>query len=101
MLKAVHRRDGQVVAESLGAAALPYPAEYLRNSPNEEPLKRAALITGGVDQATPEKVFKPAGEKIEYTQDLWPWVLLFVAAAFVVDVFFKRVRVFGYRTIKF
>ena len=29
MLKAVHRRDGRVVAESMGAVALSYPVEYL------------------------------------------------------------------------
>jgi Ca-activated chloride channel family protein len=102
MLKAVHKRDGNTVAESLGAVALPYPAEYLRTTPNEEPLRHAALVTGGIDQASPTAVWKPAdGEEIKYTQDLWPWVLLALACAAVLDIYLKRVRLFGYRTIKF
>jgi Ca-activated chloride channel family protein len=102
MLKAVHKRDGNTVAESLGAVALPYPAEYLRTTPNEEPLRHAALVTNGLDQAPPAAVWKPAdGEEIKYTQDLWPWVLLALACAVVLDIYLKRVRLFGYRTIKF
>src|SRR5262249_36433295 len=33
ILRAVHRRGGQVVAESMGAVSLPNPAEYLRTTP--------------------------------------------------------------------
>ena len=101
VLKAVHKRDGKVVAESMGAAALPYPQEYLKSSPDEEPLRHAATVTGGADQAKPDQVWDPAGQSIQYTQDLWPWVLLFVAFAMILDIFGKRIRVFGYRTIKF
>ena len=36
-----------------------------------------------------------------YTQDLWPWALLGVVAIFLLDLYAKRVRLFGYRTIKF
>jgi hypothetical protein len=101
MLKAVHRREGRVVAESMGAVALPYPAEYLRTTPNTEPLEHAASVTRGFDQITPDKAFEPAGESIKYTQDLWPWILLFVACMLVLDIYLKRLRLFGYRTIKF
>ncbi len=101
LLKAVHRRDGRVVAESMGAAALPYPTEYLRTTPNQEPLQHAALVTGGIDQVPPERGFEPMGESITYVEDLWPWVLLFVVVALLVDVYVKRLRLFGYRTVKF
>lgn len=101
MLKAVHRRDGRVVAESMGAVALSYPTEYLRTTPNLAPLKHAASVTGGFDQVTPEKAFDSLNETIDYTQDLWPWILLFVACLLVVDVYLRRVRLFGYRTIAF
>ena len=100
-LKAVHKKNGKVVAESLGAVALPYPTEFLRTSINEKPLRHAALVTGGSNNATPKAVFKTYNETIDYTQDLWPWVLLFTAFAFLLDIYFKRIRVFGYRTIKF
>ena len=100
LLKAVHKREGRVVAESLGSAALPYPLEYFYTDPDEAPLHLAAQVTGGHDQVDPPKVYDPAGQSIEYTQDLWPWFVLFVACAFILDTYLKRVRIFGYRTIE-
>lgn len=101
LLKAVHKRDGKTVAESLGSVALSYPLEYLRTTPDLEPMKHAAQVSGGHDQAKPAQVWDPGKEKVNYTQDLWPWVLLFVAGVFLLDLYAKRVRLFGYRTIKF
>ncbi|HTE51287.1 MAG TPA: VWA domain-containing protein [Kofleriaceae bacterium] len=101
LLKAVHKRGGRVVAESVGSAALPYPLEYFYTDPDEAPLRHAAQVTGGRDQATPAAIYDPAGQSIAYTQDLWPWVVLFVACLFILDTYLKRVRVFGYRTIEF
>jgi Ca-activated chloride channel homolog len=101
LLKAVHKRKGQVVAESLGSAALPYPLEFFHTAPDDTALRHAATVTGGMGQAEPKKVYDPGKESIPYTQDLWPWVLLAVAAVMVLDTFLKRVRIFGYRTIEF
>jgi len=101
LLKAVHRRDGRVVAESTGAVALSYPEEYLRTTPDEQPLRHAALVSGGLDRPRPPAVWDPGDEHQTYTRDLWPWVLLFVAGLIVVDIYLKRLRLFGYRTIKF
>ncbi|WP_428268352.1 VWA domain-containing protein [Haliangium sp.] len=101
MLKAVHRRDGQVVAESMGAVALSYPLEYLRTSPDTAPLVHAAEVSGGLSRPTPDRVFDAMGESIRYTEDLWPWVLLLVAGLLLLDLYLKRLRIFGYRTIKF
>ncbi len=101
LLKAVHKRDGKTVAESLGSVALSYPLEYLRSTPDLEPMKHAAQVSGGHDQAKPTEVWDPGTEKVPYTQDLWPWVLLGVVALFLLDLYAKRVRLFGYRTIKF
>jgi Ca-activated chloride channel family protein len=101
LLKAVHQRDGKTVAESLGSVALSYPLEYLRTTPNPEPMRHAAQVSGGRDQAAPAQVWDAGGEKVSYTQDLWPYVLLGVLALFLLDLYAKRVRLFGYRTIKF
>jgi hypothetical protein len=102
LLRAIHKRDGKVVAESMGSVSLPYPLEYLRTTPDTEPLHQAAVVTGGSDQATSPQVWKPApDEATPYTQDLWPWVLLGVVGLFLLDLYAKRVRLFGYRTIKF
>jgi Ca-activated chloride channel family protein len=101
LLKAVHKRNGNTVAESLGSVALSYPLEYLRSSPNIEPLQHAAQVSGGHDQAKPAQVWDAQGEKVPYTQDLWPYVLLVVVGLFILDLYAKRVRLFGYRTIRF
>ena len=101
LLKAIHKRDGKTVAESLGSVALSYPLEYLRTTPDLEPMKHAAQVSGGHDQAQPAQIWDPGKEKVSYTQDLWPWVLLGVAGLFLLDLYAKRVRLFGYRTIKF
>lgn len=100
VLKAVHRRNGQVVAESTGAVSLPYPAEYLSTGIETGALRQAARATGGDEEIAPDKVFADRGEDIEHVHDLWPWVLLLAAGLLVIDVYLKRVRIFGYRTFE-
>jgi hypothetical protein len=101
LLKAVHKRNGVTVAESLGSVALSYPLEYLRTTPDTEPLRHAAQVSGGHDQAAPAQLWDAGTEHVSYAQDLWPYVLLGVAFLFLLDLYAKRVRLFGYRTIKF
>jgi Ca-activated chloride channel homolog len=101
LLKAVHKRNGATVAESLGSVALSYPLEYLRSSADTEPMIHAAQVSGGHDQAKPADVWSSDGEKVPYTEDLWPYALLAVVILFILDLYAKRVRLFGYRTIKF
>ena len=102
LLKAIHSRDGKTVAESLGAVALSYPLEYLRSTPDPEPMRHAAQVSGGHDQATAAQIWETKdNESVKYSQDLWPWVLIGVVGLFLLDLYAKRVRLFGYRTIKF
>ncbi|MEO8703314.1 MAG: VWA domain-containing protein [Kofleriaceae bacterium] len=97
LLKAVHQRNGKTVAESLGSVALSYPLEYLRTTPNLEPLQHAARVSGGTDQIEPAKLFDPGSSSVTYTEDLWPWVLFGVVILLVLDLYAKRVRLFGLR----
>ncbi len=101
LLKAVHKREGKTVAESLGSVSLPYPAEYLKTSVDTEALHHAATVTAGLPQAEPAKLFNPGDEHIDYTRDLWPWVLLFVACGIVLDTFLKRIRIFGHKALPY
>lgn len=101
MLKAVHKRDGKTVAESMGSVALPYPAEFLKTSVNTKTLDHAATVSGGHPQVKPATLFDPGDEHMSYIQDLWPWVLLFVAAALVLDTYLKRLRIFGHKALPY
>ena len=101
VLRAVHRRDGAVVAESVGAVSLPYPAEYLRTTPDEEILRQVGVVTGGLAAPRPPDLAQSQGESIVYHRDLWPFVLLAVACAFLLDLYLRRLRLFGYRAMKF
>ena len=101
LLKAVLQRDGKTVAESMGAVALSYPLEYLRSTPDPEPLAHAATVTGRHDQARPAEVWSAEGESVAYVLDLWPYVLLLCAGLYLLGLYSRRVRLFGYRTIKF
>jgi hypothetical protein len=85
----------------MGSVALPYPLEYLRTTPDEDGLRQAADVTDGEDQLVPTAAWTADAESVSYTRDLWPWVLLMMAGLIVLDVYAKRVRLFGYRTIKF
>ncbi len=101
ILRAVHKREGRTVAESLGAVSLPYPAEYLRSTPDPEPLRQVGIVTGGFASPAPADLVKTHGESIKYHKDLWPLVLLAVACFFMVDLYLRRVRLFGFRPMKF
>jgi len=101
MLRAVHLRDGKRVAESLGAVALPYPPEYLGTRPNLETLHYAATVTGGAETPDPKAAFEPRGPPLVHNEEVWPWLLLFVAGLWVLDAYLKRVRLFGHRAIRF
>jgi hypothetical protein len=73
----------------------------LRSTPDTEPLEATARVSGGHDQAKPAQVWDAQGEKVNYTEDLWPYVLIMVAGLLILDLYAKRVRLFGYRTIRF
>lgn len=98
ILRARHRVDGKVVAESVGSLAAPYPKEYVDLIPDPTRLTRAAAITGGRIDPTVKQLFDPGGEKIRYYKDVWSWLLFGILGLFLIDVLLRRVRMFGYRT---
>ena len=67
----------------------------MHTEPDVEPLEHAAMVTGGLNKAPPAKVYDPGAEKMEYTEDLWPWVLLFVAMLVAAVVLEREVRTMG------
>ncbi|HEX9104398.1 MAG TPA: VWA domain-containing protein, partial [Polyangia bacterium] len=92
LLRAIHKSNGQTVAESTGAVSLPYPREYLALPPDEALLGRVASLTGGRVAPTPAQLFDAQGERITYHRELWPWCLWLAAALLLLDVAARRVR---------
>jgi hypothetical protein len=97
LLRAKHRLDGKIVAESLATVAIPYPEEYLHWGIAEKKLRRAATITGGRVAPTPEQLFAPAERRVRYHKDLWPMLIYVIVGLFLFDIILRRLRLFGYR----
>ncbi len=97
VLTAEHRRDGDLVAESQAQIANPYPREYMTLEPDLSLLNRAAEVTGGGAEPSPDALFDPRGEKITHHEELWPTLLLVALGLFLLDLLLRRVRLFDRR----
>jgi hypothetical protein len=91
LLRAVHRRGGIEVAESTGAVAIPYAAEYLALPPNRALLERVAQVTGGRASPTPAQLFDPGSERVPFRRELWSLCLWLAALLLVLDLAARRV----------
>jgi Ca-activated chloride channel homolog len=96
LLRATHRQDGKVVAESVTSLAVPYPKEYVDLVPDQAKMARAARSAGGVVDPTPAVIFDPGKDKVRFYKDLWPWLIYGLLGLFLLDVLLRRVRIFGY-----
>jgi uncharacterized membrane protein len=97
VLTAEHRREGVLVAESHAQIENPYPREYMTLEPDLALLARAAEVTGGGAEPTPDALFDPRGEVITHHEELWPELLFAALALCLLDLLFRRVRVFDRR----
>lgn len=93
-LRAVHRREGRVIAESHGRINNPYPREYAVLEPDRETLVRLARATGGRVDPTPPQLFDPMGERITEVQPLWRYPVMGAIAVLLLDLLLRRVRIF-------
>jgi Ca-activated chloride channel homolog len=96
LLRASHKLEGKVVAESVTSISVPYPKEYVDLVQDKARLERVARIGGGKVDPTPAQVFDPGQERVRYHKDLWPRLLWVLMGLFLVDVLLRRVRIFGY-----
>ncbi|HEU0037321.1 MAG TPA: VWA domain-containing protein [Kofleriaceae bacterium] len=96
LLEATHRRDGKIVAKSVGSIALSYPLEYARSTPDTDLLRRLATLSGGHGQPDAARVLDAGGQSVPAREELWPYVLLVLAGLFVLDLYAKRIRLFGH-----
>jgi hypothetical protein len=80
------------VAESFGHVSNSYPREYRALSPNVETLARAAEITMGTTNPSPQAIFDPGGDFVTRDVPLWPRFVGAALALLLLDVFVRRVR---------
>ena len=99
LLRAIHRSGpgGPIVAESTGAVAVSYSREYLALPVDEGVLERVATTTGGKTRIATggpplATIFDPAGERVTFHRELWPWVLWLASFLLIIDVGVRRVR---------
>ena len=97
LLRARHKLDGRVIAESVGAISAPYPSEYTNLMIDEAALGRIATVSKGKMNPKPASVFAANGQTIEYHRDLWPWLIAVLIGVLILDVGFRRIRFFGHR----
>ncbi len=96
MLKATHRRDDRVIAQSVTALAAPYPQEYSNLVQDPQSLRRAAEFGGGSLDPSHRTLWDPGQEKVVFHRDLWSWVIYILFGLFFLDVLLRRIRIFGY-----
>ena len=93
-LRAEHRRDGRLVAESRGRADNPYPREYAVLEPDVATLTALAQATRGRVDPDVRAMFDAGGEKIRHARPVWKYPVLAAVAMMLVDLFLRRVRLF-------
>jgi Ca-activated chloride channel family protein len=93
-LRAVHRREGRVVAESHGRVNNPYPREYAVLEPDIETLTGLARATGGRVDPSPAQLLDPQGERIPQTRPLWRFPVMAAVGLLLLDLLLRRVRIF-------
>lgn len=94
---AEHRRDGDVVAQSVGSLVHPYAPEYAALEPNGALLASLATASGGGAYGGPSDVFDARDEHVRAREDVRAPLYLAALALFVIDLLLRRVRLFDRR----
>jgi hypothetical protein len=69
-------------------------AEYRFRPPDEDLLKAIAAATGGAWQPTPQALGLTAGDRRIDRRPIWPSLMMIALGLWLVDLLFRRVRVF-------
>jgi Mg-chelatase subunit ChlD len=95
----VHERNGERVAVSHGRATYPYAEEYVRFSPDLTRVANVSALTGGQIDPALDRLFAATGEQKTHRKPAWAFLLAAVLAAFMLDVFLRRVRLWRAGTL--
>jgi Ca-activated chloride channel family protein len=91
-LRAEHRRDGRLLAQSRGRADNPYPREYAVLEPDLATLTALASATRGHVDPSPRAIFDPEGETLRHPHPAWKYPVFLAVLALLLDLALRRVR---------
>lgn len=91
LLSAVRTKDGEVISQSLGGFAVPYPPEFLiQRYSGRELLESLANATGGRVLTSPEEVFAAGTAPPRRLTDITWWLVLAAIIVWPVDIALRR-----------
>lgn len=96
MVKARFARGKTVVGRGQASASYAYPLEWLSAGPALDHLRAIAKAGGGRFEPTSAQAWRrDPGEKLLAHKPLWPYLVLLALIFFLLDLFLRRVRLFG------
>jgi uncharacterized membrane protein len=100
LIKARFYAKKRFVGMGEASASYAYPAEWLSASPDRNQLKNMAKVGKGSFDPAPAAVWKRgAKERLLARRPLWPYFVMLALFLFMLDVLFRRVRLFGRATL--
>jgi uncharacterized membrane protein len=89
-------KKGRFVGMGQTSVSYSYPAELLSASPDLQRMKTLATLGKGALNPTNTDLWKRnPKERLLVIEPLWPWLIALVLILFLLDVFLRRVRIFG------
>ena len=93
-----HEKDGKKLAVSKGSATYPYAEEHLAFEPDLTRIAALSEVTGGIADPDVAAVLSVNGQELTHRSPAWHWFLYVVLAAFLLDVFLRRIRLWPAKT---
>jgi len=86
----------RLVGTGQASASYSYPAEWLSAMPDRQRLESIAKAGGGATEPKAKAVWhRNADEKLLSHKPLWPYLVILALILFLLDIFFRRIRIFG------
>lgn len=96
LVKARFFNKKRFVGMGEASASYAYPAEWLSASPDVPRLKSMAQLgKGGLDPTPTALWHRKPSERLLAHRPLWPYFVILALFLFVIDVFLRRIRIFG------
>jgi Mg-chelatase subunit ChlD len=95
LIEAVHRRGDETFAVSRASLDNHYPDEYLTVDDDYGLIAQLVRMGNGRVNPTTRELFDPEGEQLPSERELWPYFLFSALGLLLLDILFRRVRIYG------